>query len=70
MKSHKTKLKKEKKKIRTEYNSRWKASIEFTKLMQIELSKLLQMLFNVKFHSNPLERVQSNQISKLFEITN
>ena len=38
--------------------------------MQLELSQLLQMMFNVKFHSNALEKVQSNQISKLFEIAN
>ena len=38
--------------------------------MQIELSKLLRMMFGVKVHSNALEKVQSNQISKLFEIAN
>ena len=67
---HITKLKKEQSRTRTKYNSRWKASIQFTKPMQIELSQLLRMMFNVKVHSNALEKVQSNQISKLFEIAN
>ena len=38
--------------------------------MQIELSQLLRMMFNVKVHSNALEKVHSNQFSKLFEIAN
>ena len=50
---------------RTKYNSRLKVSIQFTKPMQLESSQL-QMMYNVKVHSNTLEKVQSNQISKLF----
>ena len=51
----------EQNKTRTKYNSRLKTSIQFTKPMQIELLQLLQMMFTVKFYSNALEKVQSNQ---------
>ena len=47
----KTKFKKHNK-TRTKYNSSLKASIQFTKPMKIELSQLLQMILNVKVHSN------------------
>ena len=70
MKTHKLELKKEQNRTRTKYNSRLKSLIQFTKPIQIELSQLLWMMFNVKVHSNALESVQSNQISKLLEIAN
>ena len=41
MQKHKTKLKKEQNRTRTEYNSRLKAPIQFTEPMQIQLSQLL-----------------------------
>ena len=59
MKTHKTKLKKEQNRTHTIQDE--KKSIQFTKPMQIELSQLLRMMFNVKVHSNALEKVQSNQ---------
>ena len=70
MQKHKTKLKKEQNRTRTEYNSRLKAPIQFTEPMQIQLSQLLWMMFSVKVHSNTLKKVQSNHIFKLFEIAN
>ena len=56
----KTEMKKQNK-TRTEYKSSLIASIQFTKPMQIELSQLLWMMFNVEVQSNALEKVQSNQ---------
>ena len=46
---------------KTKYNSRLKASIQFTKPIQIELSQLLRRLLSVKVYSNALEKIRSHQ---------
>ena len=46
---------------RTKHKSRLKASIQFTKPIQIELSQLLRRLLSVKVYSNALEKIRSHQ---------
>ena len=55
----KTEMKKQNK-TRTEYKSSLIASIQFTKPMQIELSQLLWMMFNVEVQKNFKTKSQQN----------